>query len=247
MKQYGLIGNPLKHSFSRKYFNDKFDAEKIDAEYINFEIPTVKDAESIIKNRPLLAGLNVTIPYKEKIIPYLDKLSENAKLIGAVNVIKIDRTKGKPRLTGHNTDIIGFKQSIEQYLKPNHRRALVLGSGGAAKAIYWGLKQLNITPVYVSREKRDRAMLTYNDLNAEIMETHTVIVNCTPVGMYPDTDECPQIPCHYLYSEHLIYDLLYNPDETMLMKRGKEHGATVVNGLEMLLLQAFASWSIWNS
>jgi shikimate dehydrogenase len=246
MKHYGLIGNPLKHSFSKGFFNDKFRTENIDAEYINFEIPTIKDVKSIIKNDPLLVGLNVTIPYKEQIIPYLDRTSENAQLIGAVNVIKIDRSKGKPVLTGFNSDIIGFKQSIEPLLQPEHKRALVLGTGGAAKAVYWGLKQLGLIPVYVSRTKTAKTILTYEELNADILETHTVIVNCTPVGMYPDVDDCPDIPYHFLYRDHLLYDLLYNPDETLFMKRGAEQGATVKNGLEMLLLQAFAGWDIWN-
>jgi shikimate dehydrogenase len=245
MNLYGLIGNPLKHSFSKSFFNDKFRAENTDAEYVNFEIPAVKELKSIIKDNPALVGLNVTIPYKEQVIPYLDKLSENAQLIGAVNVIKIERNKGKTRLTGFNSDIIGFKQSIEPLLKPHHRRALVLGTGGAAKAIYWGLKQLDIIPVYVSREKIDKTVFTYSELNADIIETHTIVVNCTPVGMYPNVDEAPDIPYHLLSSDHLLYDLLYNPDETLFMKRGKEYGATVKNGLEMLLLQAFASWDFW--
>jgi len=246
MIRYGLIGNPLKHSFSKGFFNDKFAAENIDAEYINFEIPSINEIRDIIRANPTLAGLNVTIPYKERVIPYLDSMSENAQLIGAVNVIKIDRSKGKTRMTGFNSDIIGFKQSIEPMLKSCHRRALVLGTGGAAKAIYWGLKQLDIIPVYVSRTKTDRSVLTYSELDADIMETHTVIVNCTPVGMYPNVDECPDIPYHLLFRDHLLYDLLYNPDETLFMKRGKEQGATVKNGLEMLLLQAFAGWEFWN-
>jgi shikimate dehydrogenase len=246
MDQYGLIGNPLKHSFSQGFFNDKFLAENINAQYINFEIPTIKEFELIIKNNPQLRGLNVTIPYKEQVIPYLDRLSENVKLIGAVNVIKIERgKKGKTKLTGYNSDIIGFKNSIEPLLQPHHTHALILGSGGSAKAIYYGLTQLGITPTYVSREKTSANILIYSNLNESIMKTNTVIINCTPVGMWPNVAECPKIPYHLLTKEHLLYDLLYNPSETLFMKKGKEQGAEVKNGLEMLLLQAFASWDFW--
>jgi len=246
MDQYGLIGNPLKHSFSQGFFNDKFRAENIDAEYINFEIPTIEEFKSIIKNNPQLKGLNVTIPYKEQVIPYLDQLSENARLIGAVNVVKIERIKkSKTKLTGYNSDIIGFKDSIQPLLQPHHTQALILGTGGSAKAIYYGLKQLGVEGTYVSREKSSNFVLTYSELNEDIIKTHTVIVNCTPVGMWPDVDDCPNIPYQLLTKEHLLYDLLYNPNETLFMKKGKKQGAKVKNGLEMLLLQAFASWEFW--
>ncbi|MDR1631992.1 MAG: shikimate dehydrogenase [Dysgonamonadaceae bacterium] len=246
MDQYGLIGNPLKHSFSQGFFNDKFAAENIDAEYVNFEIPSIGELESIIKNSPQLRGLNVTIPYKEQVIPYLDRLSENVQLIGAVNVIKIERgKKGKPQLTGYNSDIIGFKNSIEPLLQDYHKQALILGAGGSAKAIYYGLRQLGVAGTYVSREKTSENVLTYSELNEEIIEANTVIVNCTPVGMWPNVDDCPLIPYHLLTKKHLLYDLLYNPNETLFMKKGKEQKATVKNGLEMLLLQAFASWDFW--
>jgi shikimate dehydrogenase len=245
MGQYGLIGFPLKHSFSKAYFNDKFKAENIDAEYVNFEIPSIGDFKSIVKDHPQLAGLNVTIPYKEQVIPLLDELSENAKLIGAVNVIKFIRNKGKLRLVGYNSDIIGFKKSIEPLLQTYHQQALILGTGGSAKAVFYGLKQLNISATYVSRKKSSGKILTYQDLTPEIMAANKLIVNCTPVGMWPNVDECPDIPYSCLTGEHLLYDLLYNPNETLFMKNGEEHGATVKNGLEMLLLQAFASWDFW--
>jgi shikimate dehydrogenase len=245
MEQYGLIGYPLDHSFSKSYFNDKFIAEAIEAEYVNFEIPTIKEFKSVIKNHPDLKGLNVTIPYKELVIPYLDHLSENAKLIGAVNVVKIERNKSKTKLTGYNSDIIGFKESIDPLLQAHHQRALILGTGGAAKAIYYGLTQLGVIATYVSREKTAPTVLTYEELNADIMDVNTVIVNCTPVGMWPHVDESPLIPYELLTEKHLLYDLLYNPDETLFMKKGKAQGATVKNGLEMLLLQAFASWEFW--
>jgi shikimate dehydrogenase len=246
MEQYGLIGHPLKHSFSKSFFNDKFNAESIDAEYINFDIPSIKEFKSILKEHPNLKGLNVTIPYKEQVIPYLDQLSENAQLIGAVNVVKIDRNKGKIKLTGFNSDIIGFKESIQPLLGEHHQRALILGTGGSAKAIFYGLKQLGIIATYVSREKSSEMVLTYQELTERVMTTHSIIVNCTPVGMWPNVDECPAIPYECVTEKHLLYDLLYNPNETLFMKKGKERGAKVKNGLEMLLLQAFASWEFWN-
>jgi shikimate dehydrogenase len=193
-----------------------------------------------------LKGLNVTIPYKEQVIPFLDQLSENARLIGAVNVVKVERNKGKTKLMGFNSDIIGFKESIEPLLQAHHQRALILGTGGAAKAVYYGLKQLGIIPTYVSREKKSKTVLTYDELDADVLSVNTVIVNCTPVGMWPNADEYPAIRYELLDENHLLYDLLYNPDETQFMKKGKEQGATVKNGLEMLLLQAFASWEFWH-
>ena len=244
MDKYGLIGYPLVHSFSRGFFNEKFLAENIDAEYINFEIPNIKEFKSIVKNNPDLKGMNVTIPYKEQVIPYLDGLSQNAKLIGAVNVIRFERNKGKVKLFGHNSDILGFKQSIESLLQPHHKKALVLGTGGSAKAIYYGLEQLNVSAVYVSR-RAGNGLLTYSDLNESILEEFQVIVNCTPVGMFPLVNECPDIPYEFLTEKHLLYDLLYNPNETLFMQKGKKQDATVKNGLEMLLLQAYASWDVW--
>ena len=247
MDQYGLIGFPLKHSFSKDYFNSKFVSEGINAEYVNFEITSITEFKSIINNNPQLKGLNVTIPYKEQVIPYLDKLNEDARLIGAVNVIKIDRGKKTIFLTGYNSDIIGFKQSMEPLLQPHHQQALILGNGGSAKAIFYGLQQLGIDATFVSREKTSDNILIYSELSPELMETHTLIVNCTPVGMWPDTNECPAIPYHLLTNKHLLYDLLYNPNETLFMKKGEEQGASVKNGLEMLLLQAFAGWNIWET
>ena len=247
MDKYGLIGYPLKHSFSIVYFNEKFQSEDIDAEYVNFEIPRIEDFMEVIDENPNLCGLNVTIPYKEQVIPYLDELDKDTAKIGAVNVIKIIRQpKGKVKLVGFNSDIIGFTQSIEPLLQPYHKKALILGTGGASKAIYHGLLNLGVKPTYVSRTKKSDAVLTYQELTPEIMEENTVIVNCTPVGMYPKVDFCPDIPYEQLTSKHLLYDLLYNPDETLFMKKGQARGATVKNGLEMLLLQAFAAWEIWH-
>ena len=245
MKKYGLLGYPLGHSFSRNYFNQKFEAERIDAEYLNFEIPEIKEIKNVIKENPELNGLNVTIPYKEQVIPYLDDLDEDARLIGAVNVIKFSKGLfGKVKLKGYNSDIIGFKQSIEPLLKEHHRKALILGTGGASKAVFQGLKQLGVASTFVSRTAKEFC-ITYEEITPKTMEQYTVIVNTTPLGMYPNVNACPAIPYELLTSDHLLYDLLYNPDETLFMRKGKEKGAVVKNGLEMLLLQAFAAWEIW--
>ncbi|MDE7376737.1 MAG: shikimate dehydrogenase [Muribaculaceae bacterium] len=245
---YGLIGYPLGHSFSQDFFNQKFEAEDINARYVNFEIPTIEDFISVVARNPVLAGLNVTIPYKEKVIPYLDELDPEAAAIGAVNVIKVMRNdRGDiASLKGYNSDIIGFTDSIRAFLKPYHKKALVLGTGGAAKAVRQAFINLGIEPVYVSRTAGDDR-LTYAQLTPEIMAEHKVVVNTTPLGMYPHIDECPDIPYGSLTPEHLCYDLLYNPDVTLFMRKSAEHGAVTKNGLEMLLMQAFAAWNIWHS
>lgn len=247
MQKYGLIGYPLKHSFSIGYFNAKFKSENIDAEYLNFEIPNINDFMEVIGENTNLCGLNVTIPYKEQVIPYLDELDKDTAKIGAVNVIKIIRpSKGKIKLVGYNSDIIGFTQSIEPLLQPHHKKALILGTGGSSKAVYHGLANLGIKSVFVSRTKSNPDYLTYEELTPEIIQEYTVIANCTPVGMYPKVDFCPNIPYDSLTPNHLLYDLLYNPNETLFMKKGEARGAVTKNGLEMLLLQAFAAWEIWN-
>ena len=245
MQKYGLIGYPLKHSFSIGYFNEKFKAENIDAEYVNFEIPRIEDFMEVIEENPNLCGLNVTIPYKEQVIPYLDELDKDTAKIGAVNVIKIIRlSKGKVKLVGYNSDIIGFKRSIEPLLNETHRKALILGTGGASKAVFQGLRQLGVGATLVSRKPKEHC-ITYEEITPKTMQQYTVIVNTTPLGMYPNINACPDIPYDLLTPDHLLYDLLYNPDETLFMKKGKEKGAVVKNGLEMLLLQAFAAWEIW--
>lgn len=247
MDKYGLIGYPLKHSFSISYFNEKFQSENIDAEYVNFEIPRIEDFMEVVEENPNLRGLNVTIPYKEQVIPYLDELDKDTAKIGAVNVIKIiPQGKGDVKLVGYNSDIIGFTCSIEPLLQSHHVKALILGTGGASKAVFHGLANLGIEATFVSRTKKSNDILTYQELTPEIMQEHTVIVNTTPLGMYPNVDACPDIPYDQLTPNHLLYDLLYNPHETLFMKKGMERGATVKNGLEMLLLQAFVSWEIWN-
>ncbi len=244
MQKYGLIGYPLGHSFSKNYFNQKFESEKIDATYLNFEIPNIKDLKTVLKDNPELNGLNVTIPYKEQVIPYLDDLDEDARLIGAVNVIKFTKGLFGKKLKGYNSDIIGFKRSIEPLLNETHRKALILGTGGASKAVFQGLKQLGGGATLVTRKPTDFS-LPYVYPPTKTMEQYTLIVNPTPLGMFPNIDACPDIPYDLVTPNHLLYDLLYNPDETLFMKKGKEKGAVVKNGLEMLLLQAFAAWEIW--
>lgn len=245
MDKYGLIGYPLAHSFSISYFNEKFESEGIDAVYENFEIPQIDDVKEIIDSNPDLKGLNVTIPYKQQVLKYIKELSPEAKAIGAVNVIRIEHKGNKTVLKGFNSDVIGFTKSIEPILNTYHKKALILGTGGAAKAVQYGLQSLGIETLFVSRTKKKNA-ITYEEVTADIVREYDVIVNCTPVGMYPHIDECPKLPYEAMDSHTLLYDLLYNPDETKFLRLGAERGATVKNGLEMLLLQAFVSWEIWN-
>lgn len=245
MDLYGLIGHPLGHSFSKDFFNQKFQTENIDAQYLNFDIPTIELLNEVL-TRQQIKGLNVTIPYKEKVIPFLDELSEEAKSIGAVNVIKVYQQENKIRLKGFNTDVIGFTESLQPLLNPTHKKALILGTGGASKAVQFGLQQLNIEPLFVSRRSSDNT-LTYSQLTSKVMKEHTVVINCTPVGMHPHTDECPEIPYEFIGEGHILYDLVYNPEETLFLKKGKAVGATTKNGLEMLLLQAKAAWNIWTN
>ncbi|MBR0045653.1 MAG: shikimate dehydrogenase [Bacteroidaceae bacterium] len=243
MNTYGLIGYPLGHSFSRKFFTEKFEKEEINAQYLNFEIPSIEEFPNIIKNNPELRGLNVTIPYKQQVMQYLDDISEEAKAIGAVNVVKV----GKEGLTGYNSDVIGFVNSIKPLLKPHHKKALILGTGGASKAIRYGLtEKLGLETLFVSRSARE-GMITYEDITSETLQEYEVIVNCSPVGMFPHVDECPALPYEMMNENNLLYDLVYNPLETLFMKRGAAQGATVKNGLEMLHLQAIASWEFWGN
>lgn len=241
MTKYGIIGYPLGHSFSKGFFTEKFARESINAQYLNFEIPDVAMLPDVLRNNPELRGLNVTLPHKQAVIPLLDEMSEEAKEIGAVNVIRIR----DGRLKGFNSDIIGFTNSIKPLLMPHHKKALILGTGGASKAIRVGLNRLGIEWTYVSRSPRE-GMVTYEDITAETLQAYTVIVNCSPVGMFPKVDAAPAIPYELLSPQHLLFDCVYNPEETLFMKKGREQGATVKNGLEMLHLQAVASWDFWN-
>ncbi len=245
MDKYGLIGYPLVHSFSISYFNEKFESEGIDAVYENYEIPTIEQLPEVLDTNPELRGLNVTIPYKEKVISYLDSLSPEASEIGAVNVIKVEHKGKKTVLKGYNSDVIGFTRSIEPLLESYHKKALILGTGGASKAIEFGLRSLKLETLKVSRTGKDGA-IRYTDITPEMMKEYNVIVNCTPCGMFPHADECPDLPYEAMDNHTLLYDLIYNPDETLFLTKGKKQGAVIKNGLEMLLLQAFASWEFWN-
>jgi shikimate dehydrogenase len=244
MKKYGLIGFPLGHSFSRKFFSEKFDQEKIDARYDLYEIDDISKFSLLTTDEEIM-GLNVTIPYKEKIIPYLDELDEVAAKIGAVNVIKFIRAENKLKLRGFNSDAIGFENSIKPYLKSYHQKALILGTGGASKAINYVLTKLEIEVLFVSRTKSEK-MITYSELNASIIDEYKLIINASPIGTFPHTNECPHIPYEFLTQEHLLYDLVYNPAETLFMKKGLEKGAKTLNGEAMLHGQALAAWNMWN-
>ena len=246
MEKYGLIGFPLGHSFSISYFNQKFHDEDIDAVYENFEIPNIDNLSEVLDSNPELRGLNVTIPYKEKVLPFLDSISPEARAIGAVNVIRVTHQGKDIKLKGYNSDVIGFTKSIEPMLdKKWHKKALVLGTGGASKAIDYGLRNLGLETVFVSRYEKE-GTIRYQDITPEVIKEYNVIVNCTPIGMYPKTEECPLLPYEAMDSHTILYDLIYNPDETLFMKRGAQYGAQAKNGLEMLLLQAFASWEFWH-
>ena len=245
MDKYGLIGYPLGHSFSVSYFNQKFSDEGINARYYNFELPNIDELLEVLGSNPELKGFNVTIPYKEKVIPFLDSITPEARAIGAVNVVRVSHEGTKIRLKGYNSDVIGFTKSIEPMLDHKwHQKALVLGTGGASKAIGYGLKTLGIEPDLVSRCQRP-GTIQYEQITPEVIKEYNVVVNCTPMGMYPHVDECPTLPYEAMDSHTILYDLIYNPDETLFMKKGKERGADVKNGLEMLLLQAFAAWEMW--
>lgn len=245
MKKFGIVGYPLGHSFSPGYFNEKFQNEGIDAVYEKYELPVITDLLSVIDYTQDLCGFNVTIPYKEKVISYLDSVSPEARAIGAVNVVKVTERDGKRILEGYNSDVMGFTRSIKPLIEAHHKKALVLGTGGASKAVVYGLHELGIETLLVSRYKKD-GTIQYEQINDELLKEYTIIVNCTPCGMAPHFEECPSIPYSLLTPRHLLYDLIYNPDETLFLKKGREQGAITKNGLEMLLLQADGSWEIWN-
>ena len=245
---YCLIGYPLLHSYSTDYFNNKFASEGIDACYKNFELEDVYQLMELIAEHPKLNGLNVTAPYKEAVMPLLDELDDDARAIGAVNVIKFVRdTNGELlHLRGYNTDMDGFGHTMEPLLQPGMDKALVLGTGGAAKAVRYALERLGVTVQLVSRHKSAQTVV-YRELTKSMVAEHHLVVNATPLGKLPRVDECPDFPFRFLGPKHLAYDLIYNPEETLFMRRAQEYGSQVKNGLEMLLLQAFASYEIWNS
>lgn len=240
MRKFGLIGFPLTHSFSKKYFTDIFIREGIDAGYENFPLADIGLVETLWKD-VLLEGLNVTIPYKESVIPYLDELSDAVKKIGACNCIRIEGG----RKTGYNTDVIGFDRSLGKKLEAWHKNALVLGTGGAAKAVMYVLKQRSIKAVQVSRTPTE-GMISYEGMTAELMERHTLIINTTPLGMFPEIDACPPLPYEDITEFHYLYDLVYNPEKTLFLQKGEERGALIENGHDMLIIQADESRKIWN-
>jgi shikimate dehydrogenase len=243
MRLFGLIGKTLKHSFSKVYFTQKFAALGLnDCRYENFEIPSIHDFPALLDSYPELEGLNITIPYKEEILPFLHDQSAVVKEVGACNCIKFS----EGRLYGFNTDVVGFTKSLEKLLKPHHTRALVLGSGGGAKAVTYALKVLGIEPASVSRSKQ-AGDLTYKEVDREVLEDHLLIVNTTPLGMYPNTEAAPALPYESLTPRHLLYDLIYNPAMTLFLQKGAAQGAQASNGQEMLELQAEENWRIWNS
>lgn len=246
MNRYGIIGYPLTHSFSKKYFIRKFQSQQIHAEFVNFEIFDIQKFPEMIRNTENLKGLSVTIPFKEKIIPFLDEIEALAEKLGAVNSIQITRKAGKVKLKGFNTDLYGFCKSLKDFIGEAKPKALILGTGGAAKAVAGGLSELGIEYKFVSR-KATAQQLSYSQITKETMEHFRLIVNCSPVGTYPNQDECPNIPYQHLNSQHFLYDLVYNPPETAFLKKGASQGSKTINGIKMLHLQAEQSWKIWNA
>lgn len=246
MKQLGLIGYPLGHSFSKKYYQEKFKNEGIDhIDYDLYPISSITDFPSLYLNNSDFYGVNVTIPYKKDVMAYLNELSEEAEEIGAVNCIQIKHTDQGVHLKGFNTDAYGFEMSLRPLLKPHHQKALVFGNGGATKAVVYSLKRLGIAYQIVSRTKTPDN-LSYSDLSPEIIKDHLLLINCTPLGTFPNIEEHPDLPYEAIGADHLLYDLIYNPEETSFLKKGKEKGAMIKNGYEMLVLQAEKNWEIWN-
>ncbi|WP_299899680.1 shikimate dehydrogenase [uncultured Aquimarina sp.] len=242
MSTYGLLGRDIGYSFSRNYFSNRFEKENLPHRYINFDLKSIEELKEVLENKEI-HGMNVTIPYKEEVIPYLDTLDPIAKEIGAVNVIKFENN-GK--LTGYNSDYYGFTESLKPLLTPKIKKALILGTGGASKAIAYALEKLDIKYTFVSRNP-DFKELSYNDLDEDIIRDFKLIINCTPLGTHPKVQNHPDIPFEHLGENHILYDLIYNPEETTFMRKGKEKGAKTINGLRMLVLQAERSWEIWNS
>lgn len=242
MKTFGLIGKNIEYSFSRDYFNQKFKAENIDAIYKNFDLETITEFAKLSFKSQGIKGLNVTIPYKESIIPYLDEIDPTAKEIGAVNTVKVEKN-GK--LIGYNTDFYGFTEALKPFLKNQDTKALILGTGGASKAIAFALNKLGITYKFVSRSKTE-SNFSYSELNGAILQKFTLIINCTPLGTFPNTEQFPPIPTQFISKNHLVFDLIYNPSHTNLMKLALNKGAEAINGLKMLEFQAEKAWEIWN-
>ncbi|HVZ56649.1 MAG TPA: shikimate dehydrogenase [Chitinophagaceae bacterium] len=243
MEEFGLIGHPLTHSFSRTYFSEKFRKEGLHhCRYENFPLASIDLLPDLLRAHPQLRGLNVTIPYKEAVIPLLDECTETVREIGACNCISIQQGT----LVGYNTDVVGFERTLVPHLQDHHRRALILGTGGAAKAVEYVLSRLDIAWMYVSR-KPSVQHLSYEQVTPEVLASYPLVINTTPLGMFPNVVEAPPIPYEALTPFHLLYDLIYNPPETLFLKKGARQGATTVNGMDMLIIQAEESWTIWNS
>lgn len=249
MKTYGLIGYKLGHSFSKGFFAEKFEKEGLtDCEYINFELDSISEFPTIFSQGKNICGLNCTIPYKQDVIDFLDELDREAALIGAVNTIKVTEKKGKRILKGYNTDVFGFEHSLRPLLKEKHRKALILGTGGASKAVKYLFDSMGIASISATtKEGKGRKEISYGQITPSIMKDHLIVVNTTPLGMFPKVDTFPEIPYELITPDHVLYDLVYNPQETLFLKKGKERGAKTKNGLEMLHLQALRAWEIWNS
>lgn len=243
MTKFGLIGKNIDYSFSRAYFGAKFESEGLPYVYENFDIANISEFPQVLEGNPNLLGLNVTIPYKEQIIPYLDALDKTAAKIGAVNTIK-RHPSGKTE--GFNTDYYGFKKSIEPFLASHHKKALILGTGGASKAVAYALKKMRIKFEYVSRSANPLAQYQYSSLTEDIINSYQIIINCTPIGTFPKVNECPDLPYDGIGKNHLLYDLIYNPDKTKFLLCGELLGAAVCNGSKMLEYQAEKAWDIWN-
>lgn len=242
-RHFGLVGKSIEYSFSKKYFTEKFALGNLaDCSYHNFDLKIIDEFPSLIAENPDLKGLNVTIPYKESVLPYLNKLSKTAAQIGAVNVIRFTK---KGNLKGYNSDYYGFMKSLKPLLQLHHKKALILGSGGAAKAVSFALDQLGILYTFVTREEKE-GMIDYDLINATTFDNHQIIINCTPLGTVPNTKEFPPIPYNFFTEKHIAFDLIYNPEETQFLKKAKKKGAVTKNGYEMLVLQAEKAWKIWN-
>lgn len=242
MRLYGLLGYPLSHSFSQKYFTEKFQTLGLrDAAYENFSLPNISELQAILDNREGLEGFNITIPYKKDVLKFLDHASQAVQEIGACNCVRI--VNGKR--IGYNTDVVGFEQTLAPFLKPHHKKALILGTGGASAAVEWVLKKLGIVYLSVSRTA-SATTISYEQIDQAIMTTHTLVINTTPLGMYPKIDACPNLPYQFMNEQHHLFDLVYNPVETQFLTKGKAQGASIQNGWEMLILQAEESWRIWN-
>lgn len=243
VSKFGLIGKNIEYSFSRKFFSEKFEGKSLPHTYENFDIEYIGQFLDVVSKNPGLKGLNVTIPYKEEIIPFLDHLNEEAAQIGAVNTIAISADN---MFTGFNTDHYGFQKALLPFLPLKKKTALILGTGGASKAIAYGLEKMGFQYAFVSRKKNSKFLL-YSELDRNIIENNLLIINCTPLGTFPNIEDCPPIPYQFLTSDHLLFDLIYNPEMSQFLLRGKSYGSNISNGLRMLQIQAEKAWEIWNS